>query len=86
MLALSPEDMIVDRLAAWQFWRSTTDGASALLVWRAQEKRLDRTRLAALADIRGVQSALARLVDFAQEVGERRVSGEELETWANATP
>ena len=29
VLTLSPEDLIIDRLAAWQFWRSTTDGASA---------------------------------------------------------
>ena len=32
VLTLSPEDLIIDRLAAWQFWRSTTDGASAFLV------------------------------------------------------
>ena len=25
VLTLSPEDMIIDRLAAWQFWNSTTD-------------------------------------------------------------
>jgi hypothetical protein len=86
VLALSPEDMIVDRLAAWQFWRSMTDGASAFLVWKAQERRIDRARLAALADIRGVKKALARLVDFIQEIGERRVTGEELEKWASATP
>ena len=39
VLTLTPEDMIVDRLAAWQFWNSTTDGASAFLIWKAQEDR-----------------------------------------------
>src|SRR5262245_18070190 len=32
VLTLSPEDMIADRLAAWQFWNSATDGASAFLI------------------------------------------------------
>src|SRR5262249_4215808 len=64
VLTLSPEDMIVDRLAAWQFWKSATDGASAYLVWRAQEKSLDRQRLSALARRRGVEPALDRLKEL----------------------
>lgn len=86
VLTLSPEDVIVDRLAAWQFWRSTTDGASAFLVWKAQAVRLDYERLAALAERRGVSKALERLDDFALEVGDGVVAADELELWANRTP
>jgi hypothetical protein len=86
VLTLSPEDMIIDRLAAWQFWRSTTDGASAFLIWKAQEKRLDRKRLAVLAGLRGVERALARLSEFVQGVGARETSPKDLEKWADQVP
>ena len=83
VLALSPEDMIVDRLAAWQFWKSSTDGASAFLVWRAQEKSLDRSRLDELARKRGIQKALDRLKDL---VRRKDLSDQELERWADQAP
>lgn len=86
VLTLSPEDMIVDRLAAWQFWSSTTDGASAYLIWKAQESRLDQRRLGRLAKGRGVEKALTRLAEFVREVGARAASGEDLETWASRAP
>ena len=86
VLTLSPEDMIIDRLAAWQFWRSTTDGASAFLLWMAQEKRLDRKRLAKLAELREVQRALSRLEEFARRADARATSSEELEKWASRVP
>jgi hypothetical protein len=83
VLALSPEDMIVDRLAAWQFWKSATDGASGYLVWRAQEKSLDQRRLSELARRRGLERALDRLKDL---VSAKEVSAEELEKWAERKP
>lgn len=86
VLVLSPEDMIVDRLAAWQFWSSTTDGASAFLIWKAQEKAIDLRRLASLADRRGVAKGLARLREFLRALGERAPSPEDLEKWANRVP
>ena len=86
VLTLSPEDMIVDRLAAWQFWKSTTDGASAFLIWKAQEKMLDRTRLKDIAKKRGVTGALTRLRDFADGIGSEKVGVEDLERWAEQTP
>jgi hypothetical protein len=86
VLTLSPEDLIVDRLAAWQFWRSTTDGASAYLIWKAQARNIERGRLAHLAKRRGVEKGLARLDDFIRSVGSRTPSAEELETWANRIP
>jgi len=86
VLTLSPEDMIIDRLAAWQFWNSTTDGASAFLIWRAQEKSLDLERLDRLAKRHGVEKGLARLQEFVREVGPRSPSAEGLETWASRAP
>ena len=86
VLTLSPEDMIVDRLAAWQFWNSSTDGASAFLVWRAQAKRLDKRRLKSLADRRGVQAGLQRLLEFVDAQTGRNTSTEDLEIWASQKP
>jgi hypothetical protein len=86
VLTLSPEDMIVDRLASWQVWKSSTDGANAYLIWKAQERSLDRARLGALAARRGVEKALERLVDLARRTGRRPISAEEMETWANRAP
>jgi hypothetical protein len=86
VLALSPEDMIVDRLAAWQFWNSSTDGASAFLVWKSQAKRLDSKRLESLADRRGVRAGLQRLVEFVEATGGRRPTAEDLERWASQKP
>ena len=86
VLTLSPEDLIVDRLAAWQVWSSTTDGASAFLIRKAQERKLDRPRLDRLAEKRGVERGLARLEEFVRQVGSRPPSPEELETWASQAP
>ena len=77
--------MIVDHLAASQFWRSTTDGASAFLIWKAQKKRLDLERLAALAERRGVGNSVVKLRRFI-EASKGRTSSEELERWANDLP
>lgn len=86
VLTLSPEDMIVDRLAAWQFWNSSTDGASAFLIWRAQESNLDQRRLDSLAHRRKLGKALARLRGFSKDLLERDPSSEELEKWASQRP
>jgi hypothetical protein len=85
VLTLSAEDMIVDRLAAWQFWRSTTDGASAYLIWKAQEDRLDRRRLSSLADRRKVGRALSRLERFVEE-SSSEADAEQVERWAREVP
>ena len=84
VLTLTAEDMIVDRLAAWQFWRSTTDGASAFLIWSAQAKSIDAARLTKLAARRGVQNALASLRRFIRS--SRKPSAEDLEKWASNPP
>lgn len=86
VLTLSPEDMIVDRLAAWQFWNSTTDGASAFLIWKAQESRLDPKRLSMLADRRKLGKGFASLLAFVEKMGEKQCSPEDLERWASRQP
>jgi hypothetical protein len=86
VLTLSPEDLIIDRLAAWQFWRSTTDGASAFLVLKSQEGRVDSKRLAKLAGIREVERGLKKLMDFASASKVRSPSAEEIEKWAGKLP
>ncbi len=86
VLTLSPEDMIVDRLAAWQFWRSTTDGASAFLIWKAQEERLDLNRLESLAEGRKVEKGYEKLRAFVRDASGRSFSPEDLERWAREVP
>lgn len=49
VLVLGLEELIVDRLAAWQFWRSEVDGYNAWRLWSSGEQRIDPTRLRSLA-------------------------------------
>lgn len=81
---LQPEDVIVDRLAAWQFWRSQVDGIGAWFVYKEQQDRLDPERLRVLAREREVLIALERLLELAESSSE--VSLEELEKWAEEVP
>jgi hypothetical protein len=86
VLTLSPEDIIVDRLAAWEFWSSATDGASAVLIWKAQEKKLDLGRLATLARNRRVKNAYERLLALIRETAGGEITPERLERWAKELP
>lgn len=78
---LSPEDLIVDRLAAWKFWRSEVDGVNAYLIYRAQRDRIDGDRLRALAAKRRVTGAYEELERFGAASG-FEASPEELSAWA----
>jgi hypothetical protein len=80
---IRPEDLIVDRLAAWQFWSSEIDGINAFLVSRAQRHNLNRHRVAALAKSRKVEKALSSLQAFERKLTRREPSREELEQWAS---
>lgn len=62
VLSLAPEDLIVDRLAAWVFWRSEVDAVNAWLLLRSQSQQIDRPRLKVLARRREVARALALLL------------------------
>jgi len=85
VLTVSAEDMIVDRLAAWQFWGSSTDAVNAFLIWRAQRRRLDLERLAEQAKKRDASWALERLWTF-DECVRALQPREELERWASQRP
>lgn len=79
---LSPEDVLVDRLAAWKFWKVVAEGVNAFLLWRDRGDRMDAKRLAKRARAESLADALAELL----QVSERAPSGEEgiceAESWA----
>lgn len=79
---LAPEAILVDRLAAWEFWQSSTDGANAYLVLRAVGNRLDRRKLEQLARAREVDKALNSLRAFARRFPDSDPAPEELARWA----
>ncbi|HVS04488.1 MAG TPA: hypothetical protein VMT16_17125 [Thermoanaerobaculia bacterium] len=84
VLALAPEPLVVDRLAAWQHWGSAEDGVNAWLVARAAA--LDEEELHGLAARGQVDEALARLLEARRRWESENPSAEELEAWAQAIP
>lgn len=58
---LSPEDIIVDRLCAYKFWKSQTDFSQAAMVFAAQQERIDENYLQARAREEGVEDAYKKL-------------------------
>lgn len=86
VLTLSIEDVLVDRLALWQFWRSTVDALNALTLWRLWGEKLDRERLEGAAGIREVEPALRALQRFAEQYGEEHPAEEDMERWASEVP
>jgi hypothetical protein len=63
VLILSPEDILVDRLAAWQFWKSPMDAVAAFWVWQSMGSRVDTSRLRAAAERKGVEPEQERHPD-----------------------
>jgi hypothetical protein len=82
VLAISPEDILIDRLASWQFWASSVDGINAYLIWRKQNRRLNQRRLTRLAKKREVGPALKSLRSLISRSKGRAVRPKELELWA----
>ena len=82
LVVLAPEAVLVDRLAAWEHWDSSTDGVNAFLVLRAVGDELDWRRLESLAQRREVVGALDRLREFARRLADSDPSQEPLEQWA----
>lgn len=79
---LAPEAVLVDRLAAWEFWESSRDAVNAFLVWRAVGDRIDWGAAEALAREREVLPALSRLRALAERFTDREPTEEELTRWA----
>jgi hypothetical protein len=86
VLIASLEDILVDRLAAWTFWRSHVDGVNAHLLMKTQGEQLDSDRLRERARRTGTTKSLAVLRDFEQELGGREPTSEELAAWARSNP
>ncbi len=86
VLAISPEDLLAERLAAWKHWRSSVDGVNAWLLHRAQRRLLDRRRLAARCRAHGAADALYALRAFARKHGDRPAPDPEIEAWARGGP
>lgn len=79
---LAPEAILVDRLAAWELWSSSTDAVNAFLVLRAVGDRLDWSMIEALARKRQVGQALDRLRAFTRRFPDSDPTDEELVKWA----
>lgn len=83
---LAPEAVLVDRLAAWVHWRSSVDGAAALLLYRRLGDRLDAATLQSLVTRSDVLEGLDRLRRFVHELGDREPGTEEIEEWSREIP
>lgn len=75
---LSPEDLLVDRLAAWKFWRVPVEGVNAYLLFRARGESMDADRLEKAASVEEVEDVLDSLRTF----GNRDRESQEVEAWA----
>ncbi|NHZ73722.1 MAG: hypothetical protein GWP16_04555 [Nitrospirae bacterium] len=78
---LSPEAVLVDRLASWAFWHSEVDALNAVLLWRATERSLDRKILRELVRQRKLEETWEEFLRFMDSVSDRKPTEEELEKW-----
>jgi hypothetical protein len=83
---ISLEDLVVDRLGAWQHWQSSVDGVNALLLWRSSREKLDMARLERRTRDEGWDRALARLQEFVTHWARSDPPASEVEKWANRWP
>jgi hypothetical protein len=81
VVVIGLEELIVDRLAAWQSWGSEIDAVNAVRLRQGSAVDLDRARLREIAKARGVAPALQALEQFTDRLGDREPSAEELEDW-----
>lgn len=86
LVLISVEDLLVDRLGAWAYWKSGVDGANALLLYRACRNEIDDDRLTRRAREAGFDLALDALRAFDQDWPESEPDPETLERWANSGP
>lgn len=82
VLIIAPEDLVIDRLAAWQFWNSEQDAVNGYLIWDAC--LLNEERLSAQAHRARVEASLEALEGFRRRHLNQSPTLEELEHWAKA--
>lgn len=80
------EDLLADRLAAWQHWKSMLDGVNAWLLWTAQRSAIRKARLVERVAAMHADPALRALLVLVRRVGRREPTGEEIERWAQGGP
>lgn len=81
VLLVSPEDLIADRLAAWQFWESEEDAVNAFLIWRSND--IDRERALERARAADVSESFRSLTDFLEQFADATPTPEQLSAWAS---
>ena len=69
---ISLEDLIVDRLCSYKFWRSMTDGVAAMLL--LELGKADMARLKSQAQLREVTDALNAVTKIYEEVFRKKLS------------
>jgi hypothetical protein len=83
---ISVEDLLVDRLGAWEYWRSSVDGANAYLLWQAQKNAIDTERLERRVAQAGWLKAYEALVRFATQWKTALPTTDQVEEWAIEGP
>jgi hypothetical protein len=83
---ISVEDLLVDRLGAWEYWKSAVDGVNALLLWRAQRRRIDSQRLERRVAQAGWERAWQSIQRFSTVWEGGDPPDEEVEKWATQGP
>jgi len=86
LILVSMEDLLVDRLGAWSYWKSGVDGANAFLLYRTRRMEIDDERLTHRARESGFEHALNALRAFSAEWPESEPDSDSLESWANSGP
>ena len=75
VIVIGLEEILIDRLAAWQFWHSEIDARNAWLLWRASGAQLDIERARLLA----TRKEVTRSLEVLERFGARFADGEPTE-------
>lgn len=86
VLVIGLEELIVNRLDAWQLWRSEVDGVNAFRLARSSGSGIDWSRLRELAELREVSQALDALERFVAPQESREPTADEIVEWAREAP
>jgi hypothetical protein len=78
---ISPEDLIVDRLAAFKHWESSVDGINSFLLYRIQQDHLDDKHLEKRAKDENVSVALQAVRSLYREYPDEMPPDKVLEKW-----
>ncbi len=82
VLAISVEDLLIDRLGAWLHWKSATDGANAYVLWTIRRSEIDVSRVQDGLAEQGFEAALESLVEFDRRHASAPPQAADIEQWA----